>query len=85
MGSDLLVKGPFRVRNADKMELGDSCILDSSKERSVCLDVGNKAMLKIGHGVYVNDTTIGLNPQRIGWVRLLLLKIMFGLGRALLS
>lgn len=55
VGCDLLVKGPFRVRNAGQIHIGDACILDSSKERPICMDVGNGANLKIGDGVYLNE------------------------------
>jgi len=55
VGRNLLVKGPFRVRNAGLIELGDSCVLDSSKESPIRLDVGNRAILKIGDGVYLNE------------------------------
>lgn len=50
-----LVKGPFRVRNAGEIHLGNSCILDSSKERPIRLDIGNRAVLSIGDGVYLNE------------------------------
>jgi len=55
VGHDLLVKGPFRVRNAGRIEIGKSCILDSTKEHPICLDVGNHAVLKIGDGTYLNE------------------------------
>ncbi len=55
VGHDLLVKGPFRVRNAGQIEIGDACIIDSSKERPIRLDIGNRAILKIGDGVYLNE------------------------------
>jgi acetyltransferase-like isoleucine patch superfamily enzyme len=55
VGCDLLVKGPFRLRNMGQVEIGDSCIIDSSKERPICLDVGNRAFLKMGNGVYLNE------------------------------
>ena len=55
VGRDLLVKGPFRIRNAGQIEIGESCIMDSSKEKPICLDVGNRATLRIGNGVYLNE------------------------------
>lgn len=55
VGSDFLVKGPFRVRNRGEIHLGDSCILDSSKEYPICFNVGNRAVLQIGNGVYINE------------------------------
>lgn len=55
VGHDLLVKGSFRVRNAGQIEFGESCIIDSSKEKPIRLDVGNRAILKIGNGVYLNE------------------------------
>jgi len=54
-GNDLLVKGPIRVRNEGEIHFGNSCILDSFKERPICLSVGNRAVLKIGDGVYLNE------------------------------
>ncbi len=50
-----LVKGPFRIRNAGEIHLGQSCIFDSSREQPIRLDVGNQAVLKIGDGVYINE------------------------------
>ena len=55
VGSDILVKGPYRVRNAGTIEIGNFFILNSSKERPIRLDVGNRAVLKIGDGVYLNE------------------------------
>jgi acetyltransferase-like isoleucine patch superfamily enzyme len=55
VGNSLSVKGPFRIRNSGQIQVGDSCIVDSSKERPVRLDVGNRAVLKIGDGVYFNE------------------------------
>ncbi len=55
VGAGLLVKGPFRVRNAGTVEIGQSCIVDSSKERPIRLDVGNQARLKVGNNVYFNE------------------------------
>jgi acetyltransferase-like isoleucine patch superfamily enzyme len=55
VGCDLLVKGPFRVRNTGRIEVGEACIIDSSKERTIRLDVGNRAIFKIGDGVYLNE------------------------------
>jgi acetyltransferase-like isoleucine patch superfamily enzyme len=55
VGSNVLIKGPYRVRNAGHIEVGQSCILDSSKERPIRLDVGKRAILKIGNGVYLNE------------------------------
>jgi len=55
VGKDLLVRGPYRLRNAGRIEVGESCIIDSSKESPVRLDVGNRAILKIGNGVYLNE------------------------------
>ena len=55
IGRNLLVKGRCRVRNAGRIEFGDDCILDSSAEHPICLDVGNQAVLSIGPGVYINE------------------------------
>lgn len=55
VGSGLLVKGPYRIRNAGRIEIGGACIIDSSKEKPIRLDVGNSAVLKIGDGVYLNE------------------------------
>ena len=55
VGRDLIVKGPYRVRNTGQIEIGDHCIFDSSKERPIRLDVGTRAVLKIGDGVYLNE------------------------------
>ncbi len=55
VGNNLLVKGPFRIRNSGQIQVGDSCIIDSSKEGTVRLEVGNRAVLKIGDGVYLNE------------------------------
>jgi acetyltransferase-like isoleucine patch superfamily enzyme len=55
VGKDMLVKGPFRIRNAGQIHIGDSCIIDSSKERPLCLDIGGEAVLRIGDGVYLNE------------------------------
>jgi acetyltransferase-like isoleucine patch superfamily enzyme len=51
------VKGPCRVRNAGRIEFGDGCILDSTKEHPICLDVGNQAVLSVGPDVYFNEGT----------------------------
>jgi acetyltransferase-like isoleucine patch superfamily enzyme len=55
VGKDLLVRGPFHIRSGGQIHIGDSCIIDSSKERPIRLDVGNQAILKIGNGVYFNE------------------------------
>ena len=55
VGDNLLVKGPFRVRNIGQIIIGNVCIFDSTKERSIRLDVGNRAILQIGNGTYVNE------------------------------
>jgi acetyltransferase-like isoleucine patch superfamily enzyme len=51
----LLIKGVCRVRNGGCIELGSSCIVDSSWARPVCLDVGKGALLKIGSNAYLNE------------------------------
>ena len=50
-----MVKGHCRVRNTGRIEFGDDCILDSSAEYPICLDVGNQAILSVGPGVYINE------------------------------
>lgn len=55
VGNGLLVTGPFRVRNGGEIRFGNACILDSSRERPICLDVGNRAVLNISDGVYLNE------------------------------
>lgn len=51
----LLVKGPLRVRNAGRIEVGAGCIFDSSCESPIQLDVGKSALLTIGDDVYFNE------------------------------
>ncbi len=55
VGSKLVVKGPFRIKNSGLILIGDSCIIDSTKEARIRLDVGSQAVLKMGNQVYLNE------------------------------
>jgi acetyltransferase-like isoleucine patch superfamily enzyme len=54
-GSGFLVKGPCRIRNGGRIEVGNDCIIDSSWALPVRLDVGKAALLTVGSNAYFNE------------------------------
>ena len=55
IGERFLVKGLMRLSNRGTFEVGNNCLIDSSWMRSVKIDVGRDAILKIGSQVYLNE------------------------------
>jgi len=55
VGKNTFIKGPYRLRNQGRIEIGQDCIFDSTKEKPILLEIGTAANLCIGDNVYINE------------------------------
>lgn len=55
VGKNTIIKGPFRLRNAGRVEIGQDCIFDSTQQKPILLEIGTEANLTFGDNVYVNE------------------------------